>query len=137
VTRIVVDTGPLVAYFNRRDRWHKWVVEQMQTIVAPLLTCEPVLTEACFLIHRAGGRAADLIRKLDQGVLEIAFDLRTESATIESLLKRYEDTPMSLADACLVRISERIADCRLFTLDSDFEHYRRNGRQIVPLLKPV
>ncbi len=137
MTRIVVDTGPLVAYFNRRDRWHKWVVEQMRTIAAPLLTCEPVLTEACFLIHRAGGRAADLIRKLDQGVLEIAFDLRTESATIESLLKRYEDTPMSLADACLVRISERIADCRLFTLDSDFEHYRRNGRQIIPLLKPV
>lgn len=137
MTRIVIDTGPLVAYFNGRDRWHKWVVEQMRTFSAPLLTCEPVLTEACFLVHRAGGHAADLIRKLDQGVLEIALDLRAEAATIATLLKRYEDTPMSLADACLVRISERIADCRLFTLDSDFEHYRRNGRQIIPLLKPV
>ena len=91
----------------------------MQTFTAPLLTCEPVLTEACFLIHRAGGRAADLIRKVNQGVLEIAIDLSEESETIEALLTRYDDTPMSLADACLVRISERNQDCRLFTLDSD------------------
>ncbi len=137
MTRIVIDTGPLVAYFNKRDRWHRWAAEQMTTFSAPLITCEPVLTEACFLIHRAGGRPADLIRKLDQGVLEIALDLGREARTIEVLLKRYEDTPMSLADACLVRISEQIADCCLFTLDSDFDHYRRNGRQLIPLLRPT
>jgi len=136
VTRVIIDTGPLVAYFNGRDRWHRWVVEQMSAISAPLLTCEPVLTEACFLIHRAGGKPADLIRKLDQGVLEIGIDLTKEAAAIEGLLKRYDDTPMSLADACIVRISERFADCRVFSLDSDFEHYRRNGRQIIPLLRP-
>jgi uncharacterized protein len=136
VTQILVDTGPLVAYFNRRDRWHKWATQQMTTLSVPLMTCEPVLTEACYLIHRAGGRPADLIRKLDQGVLEIAIDLSKEAAAIETLLQRYEDTPMSLADACLVRISERIRDCRLFTLDSDFEHYRRNSRQVIPLLRP-
>lgn len=137
MTKTIVDTGPLVAYFNGRDRWHRWVVEQMQTLSAPLLTCEPVLTEACFLIHRAGGKEADLIRKLDQGILEIALDLSEDAASIEALLKRYQDTPMSLADACLVRITERVSDCRLFTLDSDFEHYRRNGRQVIQLLKPV
>jgi uncharacterized protein len=109
----------------------------MTTFSAPLITCEPVLTEACFLIHRAGGRPADLIRKLDQGVLEIAIDLSSEARAIEALLKRYEDTPMSLADACLVRISEHIADGRLFTLDSDFAHYRRNGRQLNPLVRPT
>ena len=136
MTRVIIDTGPLVAYFNGRDRWHRWVVEQMSAFATPLLTCEPVLTEACFLIHRAGGRPADLIRKVDQGVLEIGIDLAKEAAAIEGLLKRYDDTPMSPADACLVRLSERFADCRVFTLDSDFEHYRRNGRQIIPLLRP-
>ncbi len=136
MTRVIIDTGPLVAYFNGRDRWHRWVVEQMSAISAPLLTCEPVLTEACFLIYRAGGKPADLIRKLDQGVLEIGIDLTKEAAAIEGLLKRYDDTPMSLADACIVRISERFADCRVFSLDSNFEHYRRNGRQIIPLLRP-
>ena len=75
MTRVIIDTGPLVAYFNRRDRWHRWVAEQMAALNPPLLTCEPVLTEACFLIQRAGGRPADLIRKVVQRNLEIGIDL--------------------------------------------------------------
>jgi uncharacterized protein len=136
VTRTIVDTGPLVAYFNAADRWHRWVREQMATLSAPLLTCEPVLTEACFLIRRAGGEPTQLIRKLEQGVLAVSIDLEEEAGAIAALLARYEDTPMSLADACLVRLSERHAECRIFTLDSDFQHYRRNARQVIPLLYP-
>jgi predicted nucleic acid-binding protein len=136
MTRIIVDTGPLVAYFNRQDRWHRWAADQMAALSPPLLTCEPVITEACFLIQRAGGRPADLIRKITQRSLEIAIDLEEDASGIESLMQRYTDTPMSLADACLVRLTERFPDCRLFTLDSDFEHYRRNGRQVIPLLHP-
>jgi predicted nucleic acid-binding protein len=137
MTRIIVDTGPLVAYFNRRDRWHRWVTDQMAALNPPLVTCEPVLTEACFLIQRAGGRPVDLIRKVAQRSLEIGIDLENDAAGIESLMQRYADTPMSLADACLVRLTERLPDCRLFTLDADFEHYRRNGRQVIPLLHPA
>ncbi len=137
MTRIIVDTGPLVAYFNRRDRWHRWIVNQLSAVAPPLVTCEPVLTEACFLIHRAGGRPADLIRKLAPRSLEIGIDLGDDAASIDSLMRRYADTPMSLADACLVRLTERCSDCRLLTLDADFEHYRRNGRQVIPLLRPA
>ena len=137
MTRIIVDTGPLVAYFNRRDRWHRWVTDQMAALNPPLVTCEPVLTEACFLIQRAGGRPVDLIGKVAQRGLEIGIDLEEDAAGIASLMQRYADTPMSLADACLVRLTERFPDCRLFTLDSDFEHYRRNGRQVIPLLHPT
>ena len=136
MTRVIVDTGPLVAYVNRRDRWHRWVADQMAALHPPLVTCEAVLTEACFLIQRAGGRPADLVRKIAQGSLEIGIDLQEDASGIQSLMQRYADTPMSLADACLVRLSERISDCRLFTLDTDFEHYRRNGRQVIPLLHP-
>lgn len=137
MTRIIIDTGPLVAYFNRRDRWHRWVVDQMAALRPPLLTCEPVLAEACFLIQRAGGRPVDLIRKVTQRSIEIGIDLEDDASGIESLMQRYADTPMSLADACLVRLTERFPDCRLFTLDSDFEHYRRNSRQVIPLLSPA
>lgn len=137
MTRIVVDTGPLVAYFNRRDRWHRWASDQMAALNPPLVTCEPVLTEACFLIQRAGGKPVDLIRKIAQRSLIIGIDLQEDASGIESLMQRYVDTPMSLADACLVRLTERISGCRLFTLDSDFEHYRRNGRQVIPLLRPA
>lgn len=136
MTSTVIDTGPLVAYVNGRDRWHRWAVEQMSALRPPLVTCEPVLTEACFLIQRAGGRPADLVAKVRQGVLAIGLDVAGEATAIDSLMQRYADTPMSLADACLVRLTELLADCRLFTLDSDFEHYRRNGRQTIPLLRP-
>jgi predicted nucleic acid-binding protein len=136
VTTTLVDTGPLVAYFNARDRWHVWAVIQMQALRPPLVTCELVLTEASFLVQRAGGRPADLLRKLRQGVLVIGLDVAGEAAAVEALMQRYADTPMSLADACLVRLSELFANCRLFTLDSDFLHYRRNGRQSIPLLRP-
>ena len=95
------------------------------------------LTEACFLIQRAGGRPADLIRKVAQRNLQIGIDLADDATAIESLMQRYADAPMSLADACLVRLSERLPDCRLLTLDADFEHYRRNGRHLIPLLRPA
>ncbi len=137
MTRIIVDTGPLVAYFNRRDRWHRWAADQMAALNPPLVTCEAVLTEACFLIQRAGGRPGDLIRKVAQRSIEIGIDLEEDASGVESLMQRYADTPMSLADACLVRLTERFPDCRLFTLDNDFEHYRRNGRQVIPLLRPA
>lgn len=136
MTRIIVDTGPLVAYFNRRDAWHAWAVAQMAALAPPLYTCEAVIAEACFLVQRAGGRPSDMVGKLTREVLRIGFDLAGEADAVESLMLRYADTPMSLADACLVRMTELHPDCRLFTLDSDFDHYRRNARQVIPLLRP-
>lgn len=135
MTKTIIDAGPLVAYANRRDRWHDWVVQQMGALAFPLVTCEAVVSEACFMVGQAG--AAQLVRRVTVGDLEIGIDLETEASAIESLMRRYADTPMSLADACLVRLSELLPDCRLFTLDSDFEHYRRNGRQTIPLLRPA
>lgn len=136
MTRVLADTGPLVAYFNRRDRWHRWVAEQMAALHPPLITCEPVLTEACFLIQKSGGTPAELVAWLTRGVLEIGVNVESDAVEIARLMNRYRDTPMSLADACLVRLTERIPDCRLFTLDSDFAHYRRSGRHAIPLLAP-
>lgn len=137
MTTIIVDTGPLVSYAIRRDRWHDWVAKQMAALSPPLVTCEAVLSEACFLIRRFGGNAADVTRSVVVGAIEIGFDLKSDASSVEALMRRYADTPMSLADACLVRLSERIPDCLVFTLDSDFAHYRRNGRQTIPLLRPV
>ena len=136
MTRTLLDTGPLVAYINQSDQFHGWAVTQMRHLAPPLLTCEPVLTEACFILGRGGKHPADFLARLQEGVIEIAFHLGTEAASVEALMRRYADTPMSLADACLVRLAEIHFDCRLFTLDGDFKQYRRNGRQTIPLLGP-
>ncbi len=137
MTRLLVDTGPLLAFLNERDHYHGWTVEQLLDTEPPLLTCEAVLTEAFFLLrrHRTGTQA--LIKLIDQKIVSVAFRLDEEHARVGSLIRRYSDLPISLADACLVRMSEIFSDCRLFTLDDDFRIYRRNGRQVIPTISPA
>lgn len=134
--RTLVDSGPLVAFYDRKDTWHRWAHEQMDALTPPLLSTEPVLTEACFLLQRGTGNPAVMLRAVQQGILQIAFDVETEASALETLIERYADVPMSLADASLVRLSELHRDSRVFTLDRDFRQYRRHSRQIVPLLAP-
>lgn len=134
--QVLVDSGPLVAFYSTRDQHHPWAYERMAALRPPLFTCEPVLTEACFLLHRNGGRPAAILRAVHEGILRVALEVSAEAIALETLMKRYADTPMSLADACLVRLSELHTDSRVFTLDSDFARYRRHSRQSIPLIAP-
>ena len=136
MTRTLLDSGPLVAFYDRRDSWHRWAQEQMEALEPPLLTCEPVLTETCFLLQRGGGTPTVVLQALQDGVLQVALEVATETSALESLMHRYADSPMSLADACLVRLAELRPNARVFTLDRHFQRYRRHGRQIIPLLAP-
>jgi uncharacterized protein len=133
---VIVDTGPIVAFLQGNERHHAWARAQFATIRPPLLTCEPVLTETLFLLSRIPGGKDALFGLLERGVLGLAFDLKPELSAVKRLMQRYADVPMSLADACLVRMSEIHNQSRIFTLDSDFKVYRRHGRQVVPLILP-
>jgi predicted nucleic acid-binding protein len=101
-----------------------------------LLTCEPVLTEAAFLLKREGREADPLFALLERGVIRIALNIQEEQADLRALMRRYRNRPMSLADACLVRLSELQTDGEVFTLDSDFRIYRRHGNKVIPVLMP-
>ena len=131
---ILVDTGPLVALFDKRDKYHAWTVAALGSTVGPLTTCEAVLTEVCFLLKQQFGGAEEVFELLDRGLLQLRFDLGAEHERVAQLMKRYGDLPMSLADACLVRMAETIPASRVMTLDKDFTVYRRHGRQVIPLL---
>lgn len=133
---VILDTGPLVALYDARDEHHRWARETMDLLPAAVITCEPVLTEACFLLARGGADPIRILRAVREGVLQPAFELRDEAAALETLMARYADTPMSLADACLVRLAEIHRDCRVLTLDRHFARYRRYGRSVIPLLSP-
>ena len=133
---LLLDTGPLVALLERRDRYHPWAREQLASQRQPLATCEPVLTEACHLVRRLSSGPAAVMDLLRQEVITIAFDLAAEQDRVAALLRQYADAPMSLADACLVRMSELVGECAVFTIDGDFRVYRRHGRQKIPLLIP-
>ena len=134
--RVILDTGPLVALLNSRDRHHGWAVDQWSRIAPPLRTCDSVLAEACFLVQPfEGGQTAvlDLVRR---SVVDTTFQLAEEVGAVSRLLKKYRDVPMSLADGCLVRMAELDDEGVVLTLDSDFRVYRKNGRQVIPTLSP-
>jgi len=132
----LLDTGPLLAYLDADDHLHDWVTQQWHRLSPPLILCEPVLTEAVFLLKTRQVDLEPLWELLRRGILRVEFDLQDEFEAVSILMSRYADLPMDLADACLLRMTEKRRDVRVFTLDSDFKIYRRHGRQIVPLIFP-
>ena len=136
MTRIVVDTGPLVALLNRRDRHHAWIREVLDTLQPPISTCEAVVSEACFLLRRFARGPDALLALLASDVVRIDFRLNAEIDPVRELMRKFASVPMSLADACLVRMSELDAQTTIVTLDGDFRVYRRNRRQVIPTIMP-
>lgn len=133
---VIADAGPLVAYLDRSDAHHDWAREQMARLTEPLITCEAVMAEAWHLLRRGRIDPDHLLGLVHQGALIVAFDFMAEVDAIRTLIHRYRNVPMSLADACLVRLSEKHENCRVFTVDSDFVIYRRHARRTIPLLAP-
>ena len=133
---VLVDAGPLVSWMIGDDQHHRWATEQVELLRPPLLTCEAVLSEASHILEREGEDAVAVLDVVQHGVVEIAFSLEDNLAEVKALMRRYRDVPMSLADACLVRMSELHRRCRIMTTDGDFRLYRRNARQVIPLLAP-
>ncbi|MFM8537370.1 MAG: type II toxin-antitoxin system VapC family toxin [Planctomycetaceae bacterium] len=134
--RVIVDTGPLVAYFDRDSEFHDWARERFQELADPLISCQPVLTEALFILKRGGIDPGLILALVERGDLICDFDVRGEIASLRRLLRKYRDLPATLADVCLVRMSEIHGDCAVLTLDSDSRVYRKNGRQVIPVISP-
>jgi predicted nucleic acid-binding protein len=133
---VLVDTGPLVAFLNKRDRFHDWTAAQWNQIAAPMLTCEAVVSETCFLLSEINSGSNRVMQLIQRKILNISFHLVEHIDPVNKLLIKYQSVPMSLADACLVRMSELHSNSSVFTLDSDFNLYRKNGRQVIPSIMP-
>ena len=124
------DTGPLVALIDRDDRNHARCVQALtQFTDAPFISTWPCLTEAMYLLWRAGKLPAQ--EELwgfieDQLVIPHApSDLEWER--MRELMRQYHDLPMDFADASLVAAAEELNEHEIFTLDSHFRIYRIHG----------
>ena len=133
---MLLDTGPLVGYLNRRDQHHDWAVACWAALYDPFWTCESVLSEAIFALHSEGVDPEPIFSLIERGLIRLAFAAEEHRADVFRLLRKYSDQPMSLADACLVRMSELKRESVVFTLDTDFKVYRRHGRDAIPLIAP-
>jgi predicted nucleic acid-binding protein len=136
VNPVLIDTGPLLAAINRSDRWHEWSREQFRRARPPLLTCESVISESWFLLQQTDVGRQTLLELLRTATVEIALAAQDHVGRLTELMEKYADVPMSLADACLVRMSELVPKGVVLTLDGDFRIYRRHKRQSIPLLIP-
>ena len=130
----LADTGFLVALLSANDRHHDWAVSAAARFPTPWHSCEPVLTEAFHLAEQTG--RAQLTGLLERRAVALSFALANELNPVLGLVAKYHDVPMSLADACLVRMTELLPDFVVLTTDSDFQVYRRHGRRVVPHIMP-
>jgi uncharacterized protein len=130
----LADAGFLVALLRRRDTRHGWAKQEAARHAPPWHSCEAVLSEAFQLLGGYG--IAELGELLDQNTIMMAFALAEHRRPVIQLMTKYRNLPMSVADACLVRMSEIVTDSIVLTTDSDFRVYRRHSRQIVPCAMP-
>ena len=137
MTAAIVDTGPLVAFFDRAEQHHGWVADRIEELEPPLLVCEPVLAEAMYLLGRYAKAHNDLLELIQNGALSVAFRIEEHIGELRKLLQKYRDTPMSLADACIVRMAEGYERHAVLTFDSGFSVYRKHGRAPLTLIRPA
>lgn len=131
---VLVDAGFLVALLSRRDAHHRWAAAQTSNLPTPWTTCEAALSEAFHLLGPHGTPALRAL--LGRRSLGVAFNLGEQMEPVLKLMHKYVDVPMSLADACLVRMTETLSEAVVLTTDADFRIYRRHSRQHVPAIIP-
>ncbi|MEO1447294.1 MAG: PIN domain-containing protein [Cyanobacteria bacterium J06635_11] len=134
--QVIVDTSILIAIIDQRDQYHDWAREQLGESSPPLLTCEAVISETWFLLRRVRNGREALLLLLEQERVSVEFNLSAEQVPVIALMRRYRSVPASVADAELVRMAELHPNSSVFTLDSDFQIYRKNRDTPIPLLMP-
>lgn len=121
---VLLDTGVIVALLDRSARQHERCRSALRGLSGPLLTCEPVIAEACCLLRGVAGAPEMVLENVEKKVFQIPFRLEESAAAARSLMKRYARVPMDLADACLVALADAVGTGRVLTLDGDFRVYR-------------
>ena len=135
ISRVLLDTGPLVAILSRRDDYHRVCVEQLRELSPPLLTCWPVLTEAAWLLRKEPLAIQRLFQGFETGLLKLLTLDETAAPWIATFLHRYRELGAQLADACLVYLAEHEQIETVFTLDRrDFSVYRLSDKRALSIL---
>jgi uncharacterized protein len=131
----LVDTGFIVAYLDRDDKWHAECVSAFNAAKLPLLTTEAVLGEVFHLVQRDFGRADVAWGLLNTGAVTLAPIVDADLGAIRELMFKYHDRPMDFADATLVHLANRESMNLILTIDhNDFETYRLAGNRKFTIL---
>ena len=121
---VLLDTGCIVALLDRSERSHEACVEALSELNSPLVTCEAVIAESCYLLRRMKGAPEAVIENVERGLFLVPFRLDVAAGPLRRLMRKYADRPIDFADACLVHLASELETGRILTLDSDFSIYR-------------
>lgn len=121
---VLLDTGVIVALLDRGERLHEACAEAVRELEGPLITCEAVIAESCYLLQNLAGAAEAVIENVEAGIFQIPFQLSREAARVKQVLRKYRDRQIDLADACLIRLADEFGSGEILTLDRDFAIYR-------------
>jgi predicted nucleic acid-binding protein len=121
---VLLDTGFIVALLDRSENFHKACARAVREVRAPLVTCEAVITESCYLLRNLSGASEAVIENVAAGIFEVPFQLSRDTAGVKQVLRKYEDRKIDLADACLIRLADQFGTADILTLDQDFAVYR-------------
>ena len=134
---ILVDTSFLVSVYDKRERFHMACIAALDLVRQPLVTCEPVITEAIYHLGRIPGAPQAILASVQEGYLEIPFRLAGAASQVLASYTKYADTPCDFADACLIAMADQLDTGEILTLDSDFKHYRWRRNRRFNLLIPL
>jgi len=133
----LLDTGCIVALLDRSEQHHRECVDVVSALAAPLITCEAVIAESCYLLRGIEGAAAAVLENVDRGIFQIPYRLSGNAAGAIRLMRKYADAPMDFADACLVDLASDYQTGRILTLDADFRVYRWGRNRPFELLLAI
>lgn len=137
VTPVLMDTGFLVALYDRREPMHGRCLLVYEALDCRFITCEAVVSEALHLLRHAPAAVNGILESIEQGILEIPFLLSQCAAPVRALMAKYRDTPVDFADACLIQMADELDTGEILTLDSDFKHYRWRRNRRFHMLIPM
>lgn len=133
----LIDAGPLIAMFNRDDRFHKPVINFLQKFQGSLITTWPVVTETSHMLDFNIYAQVDFLKWIKRGAMKLVNLVYEDLERLIELTQRYANVPMDLADASLMVAAERMNIRYIVTIDSDFSIYRtENNEYLRNLLTP-
>ena len=131
---VLLDTGFIVALLDRSESYHKACARTVREVEAPLVTCEAVITESCYLLRNLSGAPEAVIENIAAGIFQVPFQLSRDTAGVKQVLRKYKDRRIDLADACLIRLADQFGTADILTLDQDFAIYRWGKNKLFRVL---
>ncbi len=132
--KILIDSGPLIALFDRNDMYHTASVEFIKANHSELVTTIASITETLHLLDFNRNAQIDFLSWLNAGAVTIEPITIDDLFSIKELIIKYSDLPMDFSNACLVLLGDKLNINRVATIDRDFDVYRLKGKKPFTIL---